>query len=196
MLGGSCSTPFGITEGRHIKDGLDPEKFAGCSTPFGITEGRHVELLPDGIDGHTCSTPFGITEGRHVIRSGQDGTKGCAQRLSASRKVGTAMPWSLREVPSCAQRLSASRKVGTHPFTARAGRKNPVLNAFRHHGRSARKHCRLPGYSPLVLNAFRHQGRSAQTLNPSDSWRPFQCSTPFGITEGRHIITEVSSRTP
>jgi len=137
--------------------------------------------------GVECSTPFGITEGRHAhpLIKGAFLPRG-AQRLSASRKVGTSSTSVSRIPRDSAQRLSASRKVGTEAYLVDIPRPVKVLNAFRHHGRSAHGSADIGTrlrYCAQRLSASRKVG-TPMTSAISLAFR--LCSTPFGITEGRH----------
>jgi len=69
-----------------------------------------------------------------------------------------------------------------------------VLNAFRHHGVSRAHSSEQKHRAEWVLNAFRHHGVSRSTVPRKKPTVEPMCSTPFGITEFRGIISRGNKR--
>ncbi len=174
-----------------------------CSTPLGITARGTTYSGNVLIKRLSCSTPLGITaRGTALVHSHASG-RGCAQRLSASRKGGQEQ----RPARDCgAGVLNASRHHGKGDSAARATSKRremcstplgitargtlhdrvqalvcrQVLNASRHHGKGDHDaHCGQPRL--LVLNASRHHGKGDK-MPPTPPKQHSTCSTPLGIT--------------
>ena len=136
-----------------------------CSTPFGITD--YIGVIPRPASmlsrRQMCSTPFGITDYIGSMRTRgahRGGRTSSAQRLSASRIISVSGGQPCRgraPIQECSTPFGITDYIGRGDLDHDRLRE-PVLNAFRHHG-LYRLFGDLASHREIeVLNAFRHHG--------------------------------------
>ena len=155
-----------------------------CSTPFGIN-GRNTPATCESHPRTVVLNAFRHQRTKHGEPQPECGTKGCAQRLSAS--TDETPPFS-EDHHRVIEVLNAFRHQRTKHVPVHGGeqRQRRVLNAFRH---QRTKHPRPREREDLaleVLNAFRHQRtKHSASIAACTAFR--RCSTPFGIN-GRNTV--------